>query len=142
MVERFAAGNQTKAAKKMNVTPQSLSRIIGGGSPHGDTLAAILRAYPRVNPDWLLTGEGAPERDVQPALQPVTRQELEDLADVLGVASGMVEALRARYEAERPQPAPTPAPAPGAVRARVLGRRSAVLRKQRPPEAQRKAGGE
>ena len=120
-------------ARRVGIAPQMIIHYRNGGGASLDVLAEVARRA-RVSANWLLD---IPEPG-QAVLRPVTPQELDDLAGVLGVASGMVEALRARYEAERPQPEATPAPAPDAVRARVLGRRAAVLRKARPaPEGRR-----
>lgn len=52
-----------KAAEKLGVSREAVRLMYKGRStPGGDTLAAIIRAYPRVNPTWLLTGKGSPER--------------------------------------------------------------------------------
>lgn len=49
-------------ARRIGITQQSLSRLTRAGVPRGDTLAAILRAYPHLSPEWLLLGTGPRER--------------------------------------------------------------------------------
>ncbi|HEX7090896.1 MAG TPA: helix-turn-helix transcriptional regulator [Longimicrobiales bacterium] len=51
------------AGEKIGLSGEAVRRLYRGKSvPSGDTLAAILRAYPRVNPSWLLLGIGPRER--------------------------------------------------------------------------------
>lgn len=82
MADRFEGGNLTSAAKRWGMSPQAVAKQASGKSdPSADTLAAILRSYPTLNPDWLLLGEGEPERAA-----PVPREEaVEALEEVYRV---------------------------------------------------------
>lgn len=60
-----------KAAEKLGVSREAVRLMCKGKStPGGDTLAGILRAYPRVSPAWLLTGTGPRERPTRDSGDP------------------------------------------------------------------------
>ena len=97
VVKEFAGGNQAELAGKIGRSPQAVSKLLAGGVPSGDTVEAVLRAYPRLNPDWLLLGRGPMVRDTAPALAPATAEELDLLAQTLDEARAVVKEMRARY---------------------------------------------
>lgn len=68
IVDTFEAGDTpwariADAAKKLGVSGEAVRLLYRGKSvPSGDTLAAIIQKYPRVNPMYLLLGTGPRER--------------------------------------------------------------------------------
>ena len=59
-------------AEMLGINPAGISHILAGRNKPGfDLLQKILRRFPRVNPDWLLLGEGPMYRaDFAPASEP------------------------------------------------------------------------
>ena len=55
------AKNQSEFANKIGISTQSLSNYLNRNTkPTVDLLDAIIKAYPQINTDWLITGEGEP----------------------------------------------------------------------------------
>lgn len=55
----YHAGSQSNLAKKAGLRSQVISRIINKGAGiHSDTILAIAKAYPDLNLEWFITGEG------------------------------------------------------------------------------------
>lgn len=51
--------SQNKFADTVGISSVTMSRIVRGSSvPGGETINAILTAFPEVNPTWLMTGSG------------------------------------------------------------------------------------
>lgn len=95
VVERFGDKNQSAVARKMEVSSQAVNNYVRGVSvPSGDSLEALLRKYPAVNPAWLLTGEGPRERDPEEGYGAVVVAR-----DLLEVIERVARDLRARYVA-------------------------------------------
>lgn len=70
IVDEFDGGNQSKAARRLEVSPQAISALYSGNSaPRTETLVALLAAYPLVSAEWLLTGEGERVRTPPTAAQ-------------------------------------------------------------------------
>ena len=67
--EHLKAG---QLAEMLGINPAGISHILAGRNKPGfDLLQKILRRFPRVNPDWLLLGEGPMYRaDFAPASEP------------------------------------------------------------------------
>ena len=80
-------GNQTKLAKKINSTSQSISKTISENrGVRTDTLEAIAKAYPQLNMRWFITGEGDSGLDEEVPEVPVEDPEKELLKEeLLGV---------------------------------------------------------
>ena len=59
-------------AEMLGINPAGISHILAGRNKPGfDLLQKILRRFPRVNPDWLLLGEGPMYRaDYTPTSEP------------------------------------------------------------------------
>lgn len=92
VAELYAEGNLSRLADRLDVTPQAISRIItSGGSPNASTLELLVRRFPTLNPDWLLTGEG-PEQRPAGAASAAGAVNL-----VLAEMEAKVRELRARY---------------------------------------------
>lgn len=63
IVDACAGGSQRELGRRAGVSGQAVSAWVRGESqPAGEPLANILRAYPRLNPYWILTGVGPRER--------------------------------------------------------------------------------
>lgn len=56
IVDTLEGGNASAVARRAGLTPQAITRIARGGSPTGDTLASLLRAYPSLSAEWLMLG--------------------------------------------------------------------------------------
>jgi len=52
--------NQRQFAKAIGVTPSAINNLVVGKTktPSSDLLNGIAKAFPQVNPTWILTGEG------------------------------------------------------------------------------------
>ena len=58
----------TLMARQLGIQPSGLSHILSGrNKPSFDLVVKILRAFPDVNPDWLLLGSGDIYRDTYAA---------------------------------------------------------------------------
>lgn len=91
VVQTYHAGNATACAHRIGVTPQTVTRILRGGAPSADTLAAIILAYPRLSPDWLLTGRGPREREA------LAGGAAGAVREALGVVQAAVDDARRRW---------------------------------------------
>jgi hypothetical protein len=91
VIEQYDGDNREAAARRIgSITRQGLSRIIRERTvPGADNLAAIARAYPRISPAWLLTGEGPRERGAPTGTAAVR--------EVLDAVERVVVELRARW---------------------------------------------
>lgn len=60
VLREYADGNKSQMARDLGTDTQQVSKLTGGktGNPSADTLLDTLRAYPEINPTWLLTGKG------------------------------------------------------------------------------------
>ncbi|KAA9333364.1 helix-turn-helix domain-containing protein [Hymenobacter busanensis] len=58
---------QTDLFKRTGIKQTTLSSIESGTEPKAGVIAAMLGSYPTLNPDWLLTGNGAMLRGSAPA---------------------------------------------------------------------------
>lgn len=102
VVEKYAESH-ADAARKIGITPGGISRLMNSGTPNATTLAAIVRAFPLMNLEWLLTGEGVPERTpVVGTVERVSASELDNLQSVLDTAQKAVREIRQRYEPTLP----------------------------------------
>lgn len=55
---------QAQFAERIGVGRASISHILNGRNKPGyDIIQSILRAFPKLSPDWLLLGKGKPYRD-------------------------------------------------------------------------------
>lgn len=63
IAKRFADDSMRALGREVGVTGQAISKWARGESePGGAALASIIERYPRINPQWLLTGLGPRER--------------------------------------------------------------------------------
>lgn len=95
IVKTLCDGNRTVLAKKVGVSTEAISGIILRGSvPGGDKLEKIIEVFPKINPDWLLTGKGPRTRDYQPPATPtkaqVVLERIQSLMDEVGAAGDPV----------------------------------------------------
>ncbi|HET7321698.1 MAG TPA: helix-turn-helix transcriptional regulator, partial [Longimicrobiaceae bacterium] len=58
IIDEFESGNQTAFAKQIGVSKQSVGKMLRGSTPSGSTLEELVRRYPVVNLEYLLTGRG------------------------------------------------------------------------------------
>ena len=58
VLDELSEGNQSAFARRVGITQQAVSKIAAGGGVSGEVLERIARAFPTVNPEWLLTGRG------------------------------------------------------------------------------------
>jgi phage repressor protein C with HTH and peptisase S24 domain len=64
LIERFEAGNKSAFGRRVDMKSGVVGDLVGGrlNKPSFEALLKILSAYPSVNTDWLLKGEGEPIR--------------------------------------------------------------------------------
>ena len=60
LIKTLANGRAVDFAKALHVSTPTISRIKKGELTLAPRIADILKAYPQVNPKWLMTGEGYP----------------------------------------------------------------------------------
>lgn len=130
------------AAETLGLSSEAVRQYyVGRYKPGGDTLAAIVEKYPRVNPQWLLTGTGPRERPmgVDPRAETVKdiRSRFESLLDEIageyGIGTGP-------DEAPGPDTEPSTSAASDREFAREMGRASeAVSRAKRGRSSRRRA---
>ncbi len=94
---------QRVVAKKINLTPQSISKtIVEDRMLRSDTLEAIAKAYPQLNMRWFLTGEGEWGLDIElPVVEPEDQEKellKEELLGVYKDKAGMLEEKVRRME--------------------------------------------
>lgn len=90
IVTTFCDGNRSELAKKIGVSTEAISGLIKGSVPSGERLEAIILAFPRINPDWLLTGMGPQTRDYRPLASPTKAQAvLERIVSIMGEAEAV-----------------------------------------------------
>ena len=54
------AGNRAAMARDVGVSHTAINRVVNGQRPPGRSLLTAISGHPKVNPGWLLTGEGEP----------------------------------------------------------------------------------
>lgn len=63
ILAEYEDGNRGSMARTLGLTRQAVSAWTRGASvPSAEALASMLRAYPDLNPRWLLTGEAEPRQ--------------------------------------------------------------------------------
>jgi hypothetical protein len=63
ILAEYEDGNRGAMARTLGLTRQAVSAWTRGTSiPSAEALASMLRAYPDLNPRWLLTGESEPRQ--------------------------------------------------------------------------------
>ncbi len=64
--------NALRFAEKLEVQPSSISHILSGrNKPSFDFIEKLLSKYPKLNPDWLLLGNGDMYRSLLPQSEPL-----------------------------------------------------------------------
>ena len=64
--------NALRFAEKLEVQPSSISHILSGrNKPSFDFIEKLLSKYPKLNPDWLLLGNGDMYRSLFPQSEPL-----------------------------------------------------------------------
>src|SRR4051794_2903827 len=53
-------GNMRRMAEAVGVTPSVLSKVVGGQQGPGRRLIEAICSLPKLNPSWLISGEGEP----------------------------------------------------------------------------------
>lgn len=57
-----------KFAELMEVQPSSISHLLSGrNNPNFDFISKMIKRFPRLNPDWIVNGEGGMYRDELPS---------------------------------------------------------------------------
>ncbi len=71
LIQHLTRGKQRQFAEKTNVIPGTLNSIIGTrqSTPSAEILEKIAVAYPQINSEWLLKGQGEMFKDAL-AIQP------------------------------------------------------------------------
>jgi transcriptional regulator with XRE-family HTH domain len=95
--------NQRQFAMAVGVSPQAINNVIAERTktPSSDLLQAITKAFPQVNPTWLLTGTGSmllekelkeekPVPQEMPSINPIL-EELKLMRQELGRAMRIIE---------------------------------------------------
>jgi len=98
----------TSLARLLDIQPSGISHILSGrNKPSFDFVVKILRAFPDINPDWLLLGDDRVYRDEisSSKFDPTTQSEAahsrrESLFDV----SQNIESTAANMESKNEQP--------------------------------------
>lgn len=98
----------TSLARLLDIQPSGISHILSGrNKPSFDLVVKILRAFPDINPDWLLLGDDRVYRDETSSskFDPTTQSEAapsqrESLFDV----SQNIESTAANTESKNEQP--------------------------------------
>ena len=85
LVKNVAGNSQRGLGRKIGTSGQVIGNWIRGeATPSGDYLENLMQAYPSVNPDWLLTGRGAPTREYKPMAGPTVAQSaVEEIAAII-----------------------------------------------------------
>lgn len=84
IVANYCDGNRSRLAADIGVSTEAVSGMIRGSIPKGQSLEAIARRFPFLNPDWLLTGSGPRTRDHLPAASPSAAQAaLEEIGAIV-----------------------------------------------------------
>lgn len=113
-------------AEMLGINPAGISHILAGRNKPGfDLLQKILRRFPRVNPDWLLLGEGPMYRaDFAPASEPSASPAVAPQAEPVSqpVMSGSLFA----DQTEKPL-ADSPAPEVASIAAHRSGRVARIV---------------
>lgn len=54
------SGNRSAMARDIGMSHTAINRVVSGQRPPGRSLLSAICCHPKVNPSWLLTGEGEP----------------------------------------------------------------------------------
>ena len=88
----------TQLARMLEIQPSGISHILSGrNKPSFDLVVKILRAFPDINPDWLLldgeqifrTGESVPSSSAD--IAPAAEVSLFDSTENIEISEGLVE---------------------------------------------------
>ena len=60
VIDMFEGGNASRFALRLGISRFAVSRMCNGKASVSQHAAAIAKAYPLVNPAWLVSGEGEP----------------------------------------------------------------------------------
>src|SRR5436190_21351486 len=60
LLTHLFGGNMRRMAEAVGVTHSVLSKVVGGQQGPGRRLLESIASHPKVNPDWLFSGEGEP----------------------------------------------------------------------------------
>ncbi|MDJ1472871.1 helix-turn-helix domain-containing protein [Xanthocytophaga flava] len=84
IIDELAGHKQASFAKKINVNPSVVNSILGGrNEPSYGVILKILSAYPQIDSDWLIKGEGEMLKPVLPNKPLDNGQFGADVIDIL-----------------------------------------------------------
>lgn len=89
VIDMFEGGNASRFAQRLGISRYAVSRMCNGKASVSQHAAAIAKAYPLVNPAWLVSGEGEPPLSLS-ELERVEKmaerlhEDLKKLAESLG----------------------------------------------------------
>lgn len=83
IIERFEDGNQAAFARSLGLSKQAVSKMLGGAIPSGGTLETLMRRYPLVRAEWLLTGRGEMAGGEREGVGPVVAEGTGDFLEVM-----------------------------------------------------------
>lgn len=114
-LEQFLAAeniSQAAFADRLNVARASISHILSGRNRPGyEFFASLIRNYPSLNIEWLISGKGKMYKDIQ---TPSVRQSLfpteaPDITDVNSALADSGTGLPTVYTSDIPADSPAPA---------------------------------
>ena len=83
IIDTYEDGEDARFKDRLKVTREAVRLWKSkGGKPSLDTLADILRHYPKVNPEWLVLGRGPRERPKGSGKEDVARDVISELRAV------------------------------------------------------------
>ena len=94
LVYYFEGGNAKRFADKAGISPAQVSRLRKGLAQPTNYYSRILKAYPEINSDWLIHGEGfatvdQTEKSILLKEMQSLRREVESLAKLVKKAMGV-----------------------------------------------------
>src|SRR5689334_73205 len=60
LLEVFWNNNRSAMARDIGVSHSIIAKVVAGDQPPGRHLMAKIAEHPRINPGWVLSGEGEP----------------------------------------------------------------------------------
>lgn len=97
VIDMFEGGNASRFALRLGISRFAVSRMCNGKASVSQHAAAIAKAYPLVNPAWLVSGEGEPPLSLS-ALERVEKMAEKLHEDLKKLAERLDEVERTHRE--------------------------------------------
>lgn len=137
IVQNYDRGDESRFVRNVKISRETARLWKGKGRPRLDNLVLILTSYPKLSPEWLVTGEGPRERSDTESGRAVARDVLAELrrfsdelaerypdatapaggapatraeAEVVASAGKLLRSKKARADNDAPQKAPPARP--------------------------------